>query len=404
MSPSSRRASWPPVEYEQLSWTSRYEPGTAARTEMRRHSGPYQAAIVPPIAALEVPLPAAVAAAATDAAAEIARFDQEVGADIAPFAAILLRSESAASSQIENLTASARAIAEAALTDGSGRTNAAQVLANTRAMTAAIDLADALTGEAILSMHEALLRPHHPEIAGKWREEQVWIGGGRLGPHQAMFVPPAHHRVPAGIDDLVAFMRRDDIPALIHAAIAHAQFETIHPFPDGNGRTGRALLHAMLRGKGLTRAVTVPVSAGLLVDVEAYFTALTDYRAGDPAPIVDLLAAASFAAIANGRTLVADLRQVRDGWAGRVRVRRSSGSWRILDVLLRQPVVDAPLLARELGIATSNVYRLIAPLTEAEVLVETTSKTRGRIWRSAEVLAALDAFAARAGRRTRPAH
>lgn len=276
------------------------------------------------------------------------------------------------------------------------------MVANTRAMTAAIDLADTVTAEAMLAMHDALLRPHHPDMAGKWRTEQVWIGGGHLGPHHAMFVPPAHGRVPGAIDDLVAFMARDDIPALVHAAIAHAQFETIHPFPDGNGRTGRALLHAMLRGKGLTRAVTVPVSAGLLADVDAYFAALTAYRAGDPAGIVDLLATASFAAIANGRILVADLHHIRDAWTEQVRARRGSGSWRILDVLLRQPVVDAPLLGRELGIATSNVYRLLTPLIEAGVLVETTSKTRGRIWRSTEVIAALDAFAARAGRRTRP--
>ena len=57
------------------------------------------------------------------------------------------------------------------------------------------------------------------------------------------------------------------MPVLAHAALAHAQFETIHPFEDGNGRTGRALVHAMLRSKGLTRTVTVPISAGLLVDV-----------------------------------------------------------------------------------------------------------------------------------------
>lgn len=276
-----------------------------------------------------------------------------------------------------------------------------EVIANTAAMTAAVDLADRLTADAILAMHEALLRPTHPDLAGRWRSEQVWIGGGHLGPHQALFVPPAAERVAAGIDDLVAFMDRDDLPVLVHAAVAHAQFETIHPFPDGNGRTGRALLHAMLRGKGLTRAVTVPVSAGLLVDVEAYFAALTAYRAGDPAQIVDLIATAAFAAIGNGRALVADLHRIRDGWSDRVRVRRGSGSRRILEVLLRQPVVDALLLARELGVATSNVYRLLEPLLAADVLVESTDRTRGRVWRSVEVLTALDAFAARAGRRTR---
>lgn len=109
---------WPPIRYERLPWHSRYEPGTASRTEMRKHTGPYEAAVVPAIATLDVPLPATTSAAAADAAAEIARFDAEVGAEIAPFQAVLLRSESAANSWIENLTASARAIAEAALGGG----------------------------------------------------------------------------------------------------------------------------------------------------------------------------------------------------------------------------------------------------------------------------------------------
>jgi Fic family protein len=65
------------------------------------------------------------------------------------------------------------------------------------------------------------------------------IGGSSFGPHGADFVPPHHDRVPALMDDLVRFMRRTDLPLLAQTAVAHAHFETIHPFPDGNGRTGR---------------------------------------------------------------------------------------------------------------------------------------------------------------------
>ena len=80
--------------------------------------------------------------------------------------------------------------------------------------------------------------------------------------------------------------------------MAHAQFETIRPFPDGNGRTGRALVHAMLRHRGITRAVTVPISAGLLVDTGAYFDALGDYGAGHLEPIIRQMTDASFDALA----------------------------------------------------------------------------------------------------------
>src|SRR5690349_6361591 len=110
-----------------------------------------------------------------------------------------------------------------------------------------------------------------PSIAGRRRDELVWIGGDSFGRHGAMFVPPHAEHVPGLMDDLVKFTRRTELPLLDHAPVAHAQVETVNPFSDGNGRTRRALIHAMLHGHGLTRNVTVPVSAGLLTHLDAYF-------------------------------------------------------------------------------------------------------------------------------------
>jgi Fic family protein len=392
---------WPAVQYETLPWESRYAPGVASRRQMRRHQGPYQAAIVPEIAQRDLTLPTDVLTMADDASNEMARFDADMGGEIAPFGAVLLRSESAASSQIENLTASARAIAEAEI-GGISRRNAAQIVANTRAMHAAIAMADQLDSDSILAMHRALMEAAEPGIAGRWREEQVWVGGGDLGPHGALFVPPHHSRIVPAIEDLMTFVRRDDLPVLVQAAVAHAQFETIHPFPDGNGRTGRALLHSMLRNKGLTRNVTVPVSAGLLTDTQAYFDALETYRTGDPSAIVRQLSDASFAAVSNGRQLVIELREIRSDWSRRISARRDSMAWRVADLLMRHPVIEAQTLIGELGIAPNNVYRYILPLEKADVLTEFTDRRRYRAWRSAEVLRALDAFAARAGKRRPP--
>lgn len=391
-------ASWPAVGYETLPWQSDDRLGTASRRAMRRHRGPYRAAVSAKIAGRSLHLPADVTATAEEASNEIARFDAEMGGEIAPFHAVLLRSESTSSSRIENLTASARAIAEAELGDR-GRRNASEIVANTNAMETAIALSDRIDADAILAMHRSLMEHTDPDAAGRWRIQQVWIGGSNLGPHDALFVPPRHTRVASAIDDLVRFAARDDLPALAQAALAHAQFETIHPFPDGNGRTGRALLHAMLRAKMLTRSVTVPVSAGLLTDTETYFAALTAYRAGDPTAIVLRVAEASFAAIANGRRLVRDLRAVRQDWDRRIAARSDSATWRVADLLLRHPVVNAALLARELGITANNAPRYIQPLETADVLVESTDRKRNRAWRAPEILEALDAFAVRAGRR-----
>ena len=344
-------------------------------------------------------MPDAVAALVAEASVEIARFDAEVGAELAPFAAVLLRSESASSSMIENLSSGAKAIVLAEL-GSTDKLNATQIVGNVAAMKAALDLADRLDADAILSMHRALLRGHDDAIAGRWRDQQVWIGGDSFGPHGAMFVPPHHGDLRALMDDLVTFTRRTDLPLLTQAAIAHAQFETIHPFRDGNGRTGRALVHAMLRGHGLTRKVTVPVSAGLLTDTRAYFDTLTAYREGDPIPIVEMLAQASLTALANARLLVADLRDTRTNWDTMVKARKGAAAWRLADLLLQQPVVDATAVAKALGISPDNAMRPIAPLVEAGVLTEFTGFARNRMWQSREVLSALDDFATRAGRRS----
>ncbi|MDI2029666.1 Fic family protein [Saccharopolyspora sp. TS4A08] len=386
---------WPAIGYEHTAW----EPFAGLSRRERRY-GEYQSAIVPEIADLDPRLSTSTSALVDEASFEIARFDGEMGGEIAPFAAVLLRTESASSSEIEHLSASAKAIALAELGDTSKR-NATEIAANTRAMNAAIRLSDRLDATTILEMHKALFGDANPRIpGGRWRTDAVWIGGNT--PHSAEFVPPGHEHVVPAIEDLVRFMDRDDVPVLCHAAVAHAQFETIHPFGDGNGRTGRALVHAMLRGKGLTRNITVPVSAGLLTNPDRYFDALTAYRAGDIEPIARSFAESSFRAIANGRELVEEIRAIRSEWREKVRARRDSAAHRILDALARQPVMDTAFAQREMAISSSAARRAFAELEEAGIVTEFSGMKRNRCWRSDEVLLALDSFAGKAGRRGRP--
>lgn len=384
-----------PVTYEDVRWEPQ---GRRYASEALPKYGTYHPAVPASIADLDLDLPTSVLAGAESASREIARFDAELGGEIAPFAAVLLRSESAASSQIENLTASARAIGEAELPGGKSKRNAEMIVANTAAMQAAVALADAVDADAILTMHRALMVNEPRHMPGEFRAEPVWIGGGST-PIGATFVGPRPELIPGAIDDLIAFAQRADLAVLPQIAVGHAQFETIHPFTDGNGRTGRALVQALLRNKGLTRQVTVPVSAGLLADTGAYFAALTSYRDGDAAPIVERFSQATVLALDNGRRLVTDIRDIRETWSGVITARSDSAVWKVADLLTRRPVVNAALLAQELGIESTNAHRYLNPLTEAGILVETTSGPRNRVWRSPEVLAALDAFAERAGRR-----
>ncbi|WP_026851048.1 Fic family protein [Glaciibacter superstes] len=388
---------WPAIGYEAHPWV-RTGDEVASRRALLQARGDYHAAVPRFIAAVPVGLAAETIALADDASQELARFDAEAGTIAAPFASILLRSESASSSEVENLTSSAKQVALAEI--GESRSgNARLVVANVNAMKAAIALSDRLDEESILAMHDALLRDTAPEYVGHWRDQQVWIGGGSISPHAATFVPPHQDRVPDLMADVVSFARRTDVPVLAQAAIAHAQFETIHPFPDGNGRTGRALLQGMLRHGRLTRNVTVPVSAGFLRDTDGYFSALTEYRAGRPDPIVIAVAEASFAAVQNGRALVGDIQAAAKRWDSQIIARSDSSVHLVKQHLLRQPVVNTKTVAAELEISEVAAQSAIDRLVDAEVLTKISAGRRNRIWQAPEILAALDAFGARARRR-----
>ncbi|MDQ1555013.1 MAG: hypothetical protein QOI02_15 [Actinomycetota bacterium] len=390
---------WPPLKSEQHPWVSRFNSDDLTRAQRDRVRQPYSSAIVPPIAKLSMELPGDLATEIDEATQLLTRFDAEVGPGGLPFASILLRTESASSSEIENLTSGARAIAEAEL--GERETgNAAQIVRNVRTMESALALADNIDGESIIAMQTALLGSVAPSFTGQWRDEQVWIGGDSLSPHLADFVPPHHNRVPAAMDDVVAFIGRVDLPVLAQVAIAHAQFETIHPFPDGNGRTGRAIVQAMLRQGRVTTNIAVPVSAGLLHDVRDYYNALTAYRRGELRPIITAFTRAASYAVVNGRQLVRDIGKIETDWEDKMRGLRSDAAARRVSVLaIAHPVLNSDLVIRELSVAPPTAFRALDALVERGVLQAANSQRRNRIWLAEPVLNALDDFAARAGRR-----
>src|SRR6478735_9612914 len=389
---------WPALAATTVSWQPVEGLLEVSRRSLRSTPSSFEAAVVPRIAGVRLDLPGDVAADLDEATRLLAAFDAGGAGEIAPFASVLLRSESAASSQIENLTSSARALAEAEIGEGH-RANAAVILANVRTMQAALELAGRLDEQAVLAMHRALNAQESQHRPGRLREEQVWVGGSPLHPAGADFVPPVADDVPALMADLVAFLDRDDLPPLAQAALAHAQFETIHPFTDGNGRTGRALLHSVLLHTGAIHRVTVPISAGLLALRDDYFAALTAYRAGEAEPILRCVAEAARSGTHIGERLVLSLRTVRAGWAEQLTARAGSASWALLDLLLRQPVVTARVVSGELGVTAPTAQSAIQRLVADGVVVESTGHRRNRVYRAPDVLRALDEYAAGLGRR-----
>ena len=396
------------VGWEEHTWEASTSTVGMSRAQREVIGKRYRAALPANIGTMPLRVDPNIAAEAEDARAEITRFDAELSSmfpgEFAPLASVLLRTESASSSQIEHITAGARALSLAEIGLAKHGTNASLVAANVDAMSRALDLADDITPDGILAIHEALMRGQTHADPGAFRDQHVWIGGSNYSPHGAAFVPPHHTHVRAAIADLCAFMARTDLPLLTQTAVAHAQFETIHPFHDGNGRTGRTLVHAMLKRAGATTRTTVPVSAGLLADTDAYFRALTTYREGDPNAIVAQFTRASFAAINNGTHLARDLHDVHGRWVRTLRARKDSVAWRVLPYLLRQPSVTSSLVQNSTGVSQPAVDRALRQLEAAGVLskarwVVGENRKRNIVWQATDVLDALDAFAERARRR-----
>ena len=279
--------------------------------------------------------------------------------------------------------------------------NAVVIADTTHAMTEAVSKADPLTADGIAEVQRILLERHSPQLVG-WRTEPVWIGGAGSTPVTADYVAPDHRRIRDAIDELIRFASRDDLPLLPQIAVAHAQFETIHPFADGNGRSGRALVQIMLRSKQLTRTATVPLSGGLLVEKHRYFDALNAYRAGDAAPIIDQFNHAALRAVAQGRVLTSRLSELRATWRATVKARADSTAWKIIDLLPAHPVIDAETVAAHTGIHQNNVRRAVAPLVASGILVGRQHyKSHKYLYRAPQVLDLLDTNAAEIGRRQR---
>src|SRR5205807_6636737 len=274
-------------------------------------------------------------------------------------ARLLLRAEGVASSFIEGVTAPVLDIVLAEDGEPAGRSNAAWVAANLAAVTEAIDEAHAspLTIESLCRWHRTLMTgsPTPAHHVGVVRTEQGWIGG--TSPLDAHLVTPPPEEVPALLDDLVAYINADDVDAVSQAAIAHAQFEIIHPFADGNGRVGRVLI-AWVLVRRLSLVTPPPVSARIAADVGGYGSGLVLFRMGDHNAWVRWFAEAVSGAGRAQQELVASVERLQREWRERLsaprqgsrRVRSDAAAWRVLDLLPRHLVLTGPIVTSEIGV------------------------------------------------------
>ncbi len=374
----------------------RYDPTLHAPPRYRRACA-YEAFVPDPLADFSVSLPGDVSTVVSEAETAIARLNSKDDPALVPLARLLLRTESIASSKVEGMQVDARTLARAEVAQDTGRrvgTNAAEVLANIDAMQLAIEHASAthnIVPEDLAAIHRVLLeRAPNRAITGHFRDKQNWIGGNDYNPCGADFVPPPPEEVPTLINDLCNFGNKDELPPLVQSAIAHAQFETIHPFEDGNGRVGRALVQVLLRRRGLAPAFVPPISVVLARNKSRYIRGLTLFREDRVAEWLGIFASAAAQAATLAIRYADRGAELQDRWRKQLREatspRADSAAWTIIDVLPAYPVLTVAVAVTAAKRTKPAVNHAIRELVNAGVLNPVSESKRNRAWEAVGLL------------------
>ncbi len=387
-----------------LTKTWEWNPILYAPSKYRR-ACKYKTFIPDPLTGLEFDLTSGVAGVVSEAEQAIMTLNAGAAPALAPLARLLLRTESIASSKVEGMQVGIRQLARAESrfeTGGKASSTILEVLGNIDAMQLAVDeaaLAEKVGVRHLAAIHSKLMaNAPNSQIAGVVRHNQNWIGGNDYNPCGADFVPPPPEHVDPLLKDLCEALAHESFSPLAQAAIVHAQFETIHPFEDGNGRTGRALIHVLLRRRGIATAYVPPISIVLASDRERYVQGLTAFRAGDVGPWIEQFAAAT----ARAAGLAADYlkavtllmgqwrRQLAEGPAPR----SDAAAWALIEVLPAHPMITAPVAAVATGRAKAAIHQAIKQLSDCGVLESLSESKRNRSWEAVGLLELLEGLEA----------
>lgn len=378
--------------YVELAWS----PGGNAPRKSERSPRRYRAWIPDGIADHEPPMRARTAADCERAGTEVRQLNVDPSALLAleGLGRQLLRSEALASSQIEGLNISHRKLAEAEFADLANY-KAREIIGTIRAMDRALEIGAApgpLTIASLEAIHrEIAIVPPLDKIAGEIREGPSWIGG--IDPAHAEYVGPPAAEVRPLLDDLCRFIDRDDLSPVAQAAIAHAQFETIHPFGDGNGRVGRCLIQVIFRRRGLAPRYIPPVSIVLGADKDAYISGLESFRTGGVDAWIEHFAAATELAANSSREFSEEVAAIQGDWRASLHpVRSDAAALALIDLLPRFPVLTAAAAEDEIHRSRRATLTGLERLADAGILTRHRNQKKGDSWEAKDFFALLEEF------------
>ena len=358
----------------------------------------YDAFVPDKLIGMPLSLEATIAGVVSEAEQAIRSLNETAKPALAPLARLLLRTESIASSKVEGMQLGARELARAEARIETGRSASAtaiEVLANIDAMTLALEeasLAERFGVPEITAIHHRLMeRAANKHVAGRIRTQQNWIGGNDHNPCGADFIPPPPEDVDPLLTDLCEAINDDLLPPLVQAALVHAQFETIHPFYDGNGRTGRALIHVVLRRRGVTPAYVPPISVALAAAKGRYIDGLTKFRGDNAGDWIVHFADAAARSAHLAKSYLKAVENLSNRWRDQVRglassPRAGAAVWAVIDVLPAHPILTAAVASAATGRAKAAIYQALSQLQESGVLLPLSDSRRNQAWEAAGLL------------------
>jgi Fic family protein len=312
-------------------------------------------------------------------------------ADVLPnpdlFVAMYVKKEAVLSSQIEGIRCTLDEVLEAEINAGAVQTKAiGEVVNYVAAMNYGMQRLNdlPLSLRLIREIHKILMsgvRGEHKD-PGEFRTTQNWIGHGGSTLVNAAFVPPPVPDMAAALDNLERFLHnRSDMPLAMQCAIVHLQFETIHPFLDGNGRVGRLLVALMLHERGALTRPLLYLSHYLKANRIEYYDRLMDVRKngnweGWIKFFLKGIAVVSHEAAETAKRIV----QFRDA-AQAAAFKLGKSEFALIDTMFRHPLIDARTAERLLNVTYATANSALANLLAGGLISETTGKARNRVFR-----------------------
>lgn len=379
------------VTYEKREWNYSGNIFYVPRSKRRLLEQKYKSAVISDLSSIDIKLDKNTNSLLQEVIEELVKLDLTMKNESFALPTLLLRSEALSSSQIENYNSSNKSVAMAQL-NGSNKTQANIISANLNAIIYALSNQETIDLSLIKSIHYELMKESEEGNPGEIRVVPNWIGKSSLSPHNADYVPPHPECLGNDLKNLIDFINRYDLHPFVKGAFAHAYFESIHPFEDGNGRVGRILFQVILKQTGFLNDFNIPLSTELVKDNEGYINSLIDFRDGNYISIINLFCQKALSITSKVYKLINDIDDVKNKWINQIKARQDAYVWKMIDELISQPVIDVTYFKKKFNWNDQAIRNNIDILLKNNVLKKTNDFKRNVIYECKEILTILDNF------------